>query len=80
MSPERILGNSDNIKSDTWSFGIIAAELCLDCQFFPKHKNAQILRKILSLCQNDNVLEKLAREHDRIDKYYVRTVEKFNNF
>lgn len=71
MSPERVLGSNDNIKSDIWSFGIVAAELCLDCHFFPKYKNAQLLRKILSLCNNANILEKLAREHDRIDKYNV---------
>lgn len=74
MSPERILGSSNNIKSDIWSFGIIAAEICLDCVFFHKMKISQIMRKIVCLCNNDNVLEKLAREHDRMDMLDVSKI------
>ncbi|GAB0099395.1 TBC domain-containing protein kinase-like protein [Sergentomyia squamirostris] len=69
MSPERLLGGRNNIKSDVWSLGIIMVELFFQINLWGNLKIAQIIRKILSLCNTKNVLEKIAREHKFHDKY-----------
>lgn len=69
MAPERILGGRGNIKSDVWSFGLISAEVLLECQLWTKTKLPQVMRKIISFCGgSQSVLEKLGREHDCMDK------------
>lgn len=42
MAPERILGSSGNAKSDTWSLGIIAAELLFRCTLWPTLNLSQV--------------------------------------
>lgn len=69
LSPERLLGGKENIKSDVWSLGIIITELVFQTVLWPSLKISQIMRKILSLCNTKNVLEKIAREHDCYEKY-----------
>uniref|UniRef100_A0A1B0GKB9 TBC domain-containing protein kinase-like protein n=2 Tax=Lutzomyia longipalpis TaxID=7200 RepID=A0A1B0GKB9_LUTLO len=69
MSPERLLGSKNNIKSDVWSLGIIIVELVFHVTLWSNLKIAQIIRKILSLCNTKNVLEKIAREHKFYEKY-----------
>lgn len=69
MSPERILGNHGNIKSDVWSLGIVLTELVLNINLWPSLKINQIARKILKFCSGNNVLEKIAREHDCLEIY-----------
>lgn len=69
MSPERLLGVRNNVKSDIWSLGIIIAELLLQSSFWPNLKISAISRKILSFCQSNNVFEKIAREHDKLEIY-----------
>lgn len=69
MSPERMLGSKDNILGDIWSLGIIITELVFDTPLWPSLNLAQFMRKILSLVNTKNVLEKIARESNLIDKY-----------
>lgn len=69
MSPERLLGSKDNIKSDVWSLGIIITELMFGNVLWPSLNVAQFMRKILSLINTKNVLEKIARECNNLDKY-----------
>lgn len=68
-SPERLAGNRDNIKGDVWSIGLIIAELMLGVNFWSTFKIGQVTRKILSLLSANNVLEKIAREHECLEKY-----------
>lgn len=67
--PERLLGSKRNIKGDIWSVALIIAELLLDCTFWSSLKIGQITRKVLSLLSTNNVLEKIAREHDKYQAY-----------
>lgn len=53
MAPERILGGSGNVKSDTWSLGIVAAELVFQRTLWPKLNVAQVLYKLLNTTWND---------------------------
>lgn len=69
VSPERMLGSKDNILGDIWSLGIIITELVFDTPLWPSLNLAQFMRKILSLVNTKNVLEKIARECDLLDKY-----------
>lgn len=69
MPPERLLGVKNNCKSDIWSLGMIIAELLLQSTFWPNLKISHISRKILSFCQSNNVFEKIAREHDKLEAY-----------
>ncbi|XP_023293104.2 TBC domain-containing protein kinase-like protein [Lucilia cuprina] len=69
MPPERLLGSRNNIKSDIWSLGMIIAELLLKSSFWPNLKISAISRKIFSFCQSNNVFEKIAREHDKLEVY-----------
>ncbi|KNC25947.1 hypothetical protein FF38_07070, partial [Lucilia cuprina] len=69
MPPERLLGSRNNIKSDIWSLGMIIAELLLESSFWPNLKISAISRKIFSFCQSNNVFEKIAREHDKLEVY-----------
>ncbi|XP_059617401.1 TBC domain-containing protein kinase-like protein [Phlebotomus argentipes] len=69
MSPERLLGSKNNIKSDVWSLGIIMVEIIFQVTLWSNLKIAQIIRKVLSLCNTDSVLEKIAREQKFFDKY-----------
>lgn len=70
MAPERILnGGKANIKSDVWSLGVIILELYLGRRLWASLKVSQMMRKILSLCSVDNVLEKLARENEFLEAY-----------
>ncbi|XP_017470933.1 PREDICTED: TBC domain-containing protein kinase-like protein isoform X2 [Rhagoletis zephyria] len=75
MSPERLLGSKNNIKSDIWSLGIILAELLLQTSFWPNMKISNITRKILSFSQENNVFEKIAREHNVLERYEQIQVE-----
>lgn len=70
VSPERILGNHGNPKSDVWSLGLIITELVFGISLWSNLKFSQIARKILSYCaSNGSVLEKIAREHDCLESY-----------
>ncbi|XP_055533546.1 TBC domain-containing protein kinase-like protein [Wyeomyia smithii] len=66
-APEVLLGSKQNIKSDVWSLGIILAELALGGTLWETLKLSQIVRKILSLTTASNVLEKLAREEQKLE-------------
>lgn len=68
-APERILGSKENILGDIWSLGILITELIFDTPLWPSLNLAQFVRKILSLVNTKNVLEKIARESNLIDKY-----------
>lgn len=68
-SPERMLGSKDNILGDIWSLGMIITELVFDAPLWPSLNLAQFMRKILSLVNTKNVLEKIARECNFLDKY-----------
>lgn len=68
-APERILGSKDNILGDIWSLGIIIAELIFDTSLWPSLNLAQFTRKTLSLVNTKNVLEKIARECNLMEKY-----------
>ena len=67
LAPERILGNHGNIKSDVWSYGLIMVELVFEINLWSNLKFNQIARKVLSYCSGNSVLEKIAREHDRLE-------------
>ncbi|KXJ80300.1 hypothetical protein RP20_CCG025433 [Aedes albopictus] len=67
--PEVLLGSRENIKSDVWSMGMILAELALGCKLWENLKVSQVTRKVLSLTNTENVLEKIAREHKKLDQY-----------
>lgn len=73
LAPERILGNHGNAKSDIWSVAMIIVELLFDIQLWHNVKFNQIVRKVLSWCNNTtgsgSVLEKLAKEHNVMNKY-----------
>ncbi|XP_050332003.1 TBC domain-containing protein kinase-like protein isoform X1 [Bactrocera neohumeralis] len=69
MPPERFLGAKNNIKSDIWSLGMIVAELLLQTTFWSGMKISNITRKILSFLQVENVFEKIAREHNCLERY-----------
>ncbi|KAG4070178.1 hypothetical protein HA402_003868 [Bradysia odoriphaga] len=69
LPPERLLGSKNNFKSDVWSLGVIIAELVFGCTLWPTTNIAQTMRKILSLCNTKNVLEKIARDNNCLDKY-----------
>lgn len=70
LSPERILGNHGNPKSDIWSLGLIIAELVFEICLWINMKFSQVVRKILSYCSGGgSVLEKIAREHNCIEAY-----------
>lgn len=64
-----MLGAKDNILGDIWSLGIIITELIFDTPLWPSLNLAQFTRKILSLVNTKNVLEKIARECNLMDKY-----------
>ncbi len=58
-------------KSDLWSLGVILSCLALGLPDgpWPALKVGQVVRKVLSLRQGSgDVLERLARDHERIDK------------
>lgn len=42
MSPERLLGSEDNIKSDIWSLAIIIVELIFEEPLWPCLNIAQV--------------------------------------
>lgn len=76
MSPEVLVQglNKDYIsgsKVDTWSLGIILAELALGRVLWKELNLSQTFRKILSLVRGnpDNVFERIAREQDNLDTY-----------
>lgn len=71
LSPERLLGATGNVKSDVWSIGIILVELLFQCTLWSSLKMCQILRKIFSLINTENVLEKIAIEHNAMELYSV---------
>ncbi|XP_057318808.1 TBC domain-containing protein kinase-like protein [Microplitis mediator] len=57
-------------KVDSWSIGMIIAELLLKKSLWPNLKLAQCLWKLLSLLQSENgIFERLARECDSHDIY-----------
>lgn len=69
-SPECILDpKRNNILCDIWSLGIIITELVLNTTLWPSLNIAQFMRKILSLINTKNVLEKIARECNAMNKY-----------
>lgn len=71
LSPERILGNHGNPKSDVWSLALVIVELLFEISLWANMKFCQIVRKVLSYCVGDGegVLEKIAREHNCIEMY-----------
>uniref|UniRef100_A0A182SJP3 TBC domain-containing protein kinase-like protein n=1 Tax=Anopheles maculatus TaxID=74869 RepID=A0A182SJP3_9DIPT len=69
LAPEVLLGSRENVKSDVWSLGIVLAELALCCTLWESLKLSQIIRKVLSLVNTQNVFEKIAREHGRLEMY-----------
>lgn len=64
-----MLGSKENILGDIWSLGIVITELIFDTPLWPSLNLAQFMRKILSLVNTKNVLEKIARECNLMDKY-----------
>lgn len=68
-APERLIGSRENIKGDIWSVALIVAELLLGVTFWNSLKIGQIIRKVFTLLGTENVLEKIAREHDRFQEY-----------
>lgn len=60
---------NNNILCDIWSLGIIISELVLNTRLWPSLNLAQFMRKILSLINTKNVLEKIARECDAMNMY-----------
>lgn len=64
-----MLGSKDNILGDIWSLGIIMTELIFDAPLWSSLNLAQFTRKILSLVNTKNVLERIARECNLIEKY-----------
>lgn len=69
LPPERIMGNHGNIKSDVWSLGMIVVEMLFGKELWSSLKVNRIIRKILSYCKGNNVLEKIAKEHDCMNIY-----------
>ncbi|XP_044727731.1 TBC domain-containing protein kinase-like protein, partial [Chrysoperla carnea] len=74
MAPEALLAGpmkqSLGPKPDLWSVGIILAELALGITFWTNLKLKQLLRKILSLLEgNGSTFERIAREHNCLEKY-----------
>ncbi|XP_052872846.1 TBC domain-containing protein kinase-like protein [Anopheles cruzii] len=69
QAPEVLLGSRDNPKADVWSLGIMLAELAIGCRLWEPLKVSQIVRKVLSLTNTQNVFEKIAREHSRVGAY-----------
>lgn len=69
MPPEYLLGARNNQKCDIWSLGFIITELLFKRQLWPGLNIAQTMRKIISLCNTTNVLEKIARENNCLDLY-----------
>lgn len=59
----------NNILCDIWSLGIIISELVLNTTLWPSLNLAQFMRKILSLINTKNVLEKIARECNAMSMY-----------
>lgn len=75
LPPERLMGLNGSEKSDVWSLGMIIAELLLHSLFWSNLRLSHISRKILSLCKGGNVFERIAREHDLLEKYESLDVE-----
>lgn len=76
VSPEVYLlgldGIPSNDKVDVWSFGMVLVELSLNTQLWSNLKLGQRIRKITSLIQcNGSVFEKIAREHNALEKFQV---------
>lgn len=76
MAPERLLGANGNIKSDVWAWAMLLLEQLLHTELWPKLKLSNIAWKLLALARNTNsttggaqVLEKIAREHQRLEQY-----------
>ncbi|XP_034671852.1 TBC domain-containing protein kinase-like protein [Drosophila subobscura] len=69
MAPERLLGLNGNVKSDVWALAMLVVELVLDLQLWPKLKISNVVRKILAFARSNNVLEKIAREHQCFEAY-----------
>ncbi|EDW66233.1 TBC domain-containing protein kinase-like protein [Drosophila virilis] len=72
MAPERLLGANDNIKSDIWAWAMLLLEQLLQTELWPKLKLSNIAWKLLAFARNANtggVVEKIAREHQRWDRY-----------
>lgn len=76
MAPERLLGANGNIKSDVWAWAMLLLEQLLHTELWPKLKLSNIAWKLLAFVRNTNsstggaqVLEKIAREHQRLEQY-----------
>ncbi|ALC49732.1 CG4041 [Drosophila busckii] len=73
MAPERLLGANGNIKSDIWAWAMLMLELLLQTELWPKLKLSNIAWKLLALARSGNtvgsVLEKIAREHQLLERY-----------
>lgn len=70
-APEVFLGSGPSgLKVDSWSLGIIIAELLLKQTIWPGVKLSQCLRKVLSLIHcKSSIFERLARENNCYDTY-----------
>ncbi|XP_030379120.1 TBC domain-containing protein kinase-like protein [Scaptodrosophila lebanonensis] len=75
MAPERLLGANGNIKSDVWALAMMMLELLLQTTLWPKLKLSNIARKILAFGRSNNVLERIAREHDCYNLYQQLDVD-----
>ncbi|EDV99954.1 TBC domain-containing protein kinase-like protein isoform X2 [Drosophila grimshawi] len=71
MAPERLLGANGNIKSDIWSWAMVMLELLLQTELWPRLKLSNIAWKLLAFTRNagTSILEKIAREHQRLERY-----------
>lgn len=71
MAPERLLGVNGNIKSDVWAWAMLLLEQLLQTELWPKLKLSTIAWKLLAFARNANVsvVEKIAREHQRLELY-----------
>ncbi|KAH8395997.1 hypothetical protein KR222_001117 [Zaprionus bogoriensis] len=75
MAPERLLGASGNIKSDVWAWAMLLLEQLLHTELWPRLKLSNVAWKLLAFVRNvqslatgAQVLEKIAREHQRLEQ------------
>jgi len=75
MAPERLLGAHGNIKSDIWSWAMLMLEQLLQTELWPRLKLSNIAWKLLAFVRSNTqstgaqLLEKIAREHQRLELY-----------
>ncbi|KAM8720676.1 hypothetical protein ACLKA7_006678 [Drosophila subpalustris] len=78
MAPERLLGAAGSIKSDIWSWAMLLLEQLLQTELWPRLKLSNIAWKLLAFVRHTHstqVLEKIAREHQRLELYQQLPLE-----